>query len=391
MAYRLFVGISAPSLLVPVILLLAAVLVTVPDALHAGRARAARVETETFGRLPDGRPVSRHRLTNKRGMVVELTDYGAAIASIGIRDRHGGLVETVVSPRELQGFVSSKRRFGAIVGRYAGRLRGAALVDGVRHELSTNASGVTLHGGDPGFDRALWRARPFETPDSVGVVFTHISPDGDQGFPGELRVAARYVLARNANALTLNIEANSSRPTVANLTNHVYFNLAGGGSIACHRLQVDADRRVELDDRKLPTGRLIPTGGAASDFRAARSLGAAIQSSGAAAGIDEMLVLQPAGKAVLSDPASGRSLTISTNQPGLQVFTGNAFDGSDRDRLGRAVEKHGGVALEPGHFPDSPWIAQFPPTRVAPGRPLRWHTRWAFGSGPRLAAANKCE
>lgn len=340
--------------------------------------------------MQDSRPVSRHRLTNNRGMVVELIDHGAAIASISLPDHRGRLTEAVVGPRDLQGFVSSKRRFGAIVGRYAGRLRGAVLVDGVRYELSKNASGVTLHGGDPGFDRALWTARPFETRTGVGVAFTHISLGSDQGFPGKLRVVARYALARNTNALTLDIEASSDRPTVANLTNHVYFNLAAGGSISCQRLKVEADRRVELDARKLPTGRLISTAGAASDFRAGRALGEAIRSSGAAAGIDEMLVLQPAGKAVLSDPASGRSLTISTNQPGIQVFTGNGFDGSDRDSLGRPIGKHGGVALEPGHFPDSPWTARFPSTRVAPGRPLRWHTRWAFGSGPRLATATKC-
>lgn len=310
-------------------------------------------------------------------MVVELIDYGASIARVTVLDGRGGPVDLVVGPASLQGFVTSKRRFGAIVGRYAGRLRGAALIDGVRYPLATNASGVTLHGGDPGFDRALWSARTFQNQEAIGVAFTHVSRDGDQGFPGTLRVVARYSLARRSNALTLAIEATADRPTVANLTNHVYFNLAGAGTIECHRLRVDADRRVELDARKLPTGRLAP----AESFDAPRSLGEAMQAPGTAGGIDDMLALRSPGRTVLSDPFSGRSLTITTNQPGLQVFTGNAFDGTDRDRLGRPIERHHGIALEPGHFPDSPSIRHFPSTRVAPGRPLRWRARWTFASG----------
>jgi aldose 1-epimerase len=354
----------------------------------------ASISSAAFGTLPDGRAVALHRLTNDRGMTVELIDYGAAISRITLSGP-AGRVDVVTGPADLAGFVNSKRRFGAIVGRYAGRLRGAALIDGKRYPLATNASGVTLHGGDPGFDRALWSAQSFETAQAVGVTFTHVSPDGAQGFPGTLAVTARYTLFRDADVLTLDITAASDRPTVANLTNHVYFNLAGGGSIGCHRLRVGADRRVEIDARKLPTGRLLSVNGGPFDFAGVAALASVIGSNHpavvAAGGLDEMLVMRPGGAARLHDPRSGRSLTLTTNQPGLQAYTGNAFDGTDRDRRGRAIGRHAAIALEPGHFPDSPWIAQFPSTRVAPGQPLRWHTRWAFASQPPGPSTETCE
>jgi aldose 1-epimerase len=283
-------------------------------------------------------------------------------------------VDVVVGPGDLSGFVKSRRRFGAIVGRYAGRLRGSVKIDGKTYPLAVNPQRVTLHGGDPGFDRALWSGTAFETPAGVGVIFTHVSPDGDQGFPGTLKVTARYMLERNADALTLDIEAVADRPTVANLTNHVYFNLAGAGTVACHRLAVEADSYVAVDARNLPTGALTAVRGSRLDFTSERFLGEAFASGG----LNDMLVLRRGGAARLSDQTSGRSLTLTTNQPGLQIFTGNSFDGAHLDRRRAPIVRHAGVAIEPGHFPDSPWFAQFPSTEVSPSRPLRWHARWSF-------------
>lgn len=332
------------------------------------------VRSEPFGTRPDGVAIDRHILVNRNGMIVELMDHGAAIVRIALPDGKGGLTDVLPAPADLAGLLASKRRYGAIVGRYAGRLRGQVTIDGKRYPLATNASGVTLHGGDPGFDRAAWAPRRFATRDAIGVVFTHVSRDGEQGFPGQLTVEARYSLARDADTLTLDITAMADRPTVANLTNHVYFNLAGQGSIACHRLRVDAGRGVELDARKLPTGRLAPVRGTAADFTRERPLAPVL----AAGGIDEMLVLSGKRTAHLTDPASGRTLTLATDQPGLQVFTGNAFDAGDRDRAGRPIARHAAIAFEPGHFPDSPAIPAFPSTRVEPGKPLRWRAAWRF-------------
>jgi galactose mutarotase-like enzyme len=329
---------------------------------------------DSFGTLPDGRSVERFRLVNARGTTVELISYGAAIARIALKGEKGAAVDVVVGPDNLAGFVNSRRRFGAIVGRYAGRLRGSVRIDGKTYPLAVNPQGVTLHGGDPGFDRALWFGTPFETPAGVGVAFTHVSPHGDQGFPGRLMVTARYTLERNADALTLDIEAVADRPTVANLTNHVYFNLAGEGTVACHALDVEADSYVAVDARNLPTGTLMPVKGSRLDFTSSRLLGETFPNGG----LNDMLVLRRAGAARLSDRASGRFLTLTTDQPGLQVFTGNSFDGTDRDQRGVPILRHAGVAIEPGHFPDSPWFAHFPSTEISPSRPLRWHARWSF-------------
>ncbi|WP_343518843.1 aldose epimerase family protein [Sphingomonas sp.] len=350
---------------------LALALLALPGA--AESQRGAR--SEAFGTRPDGRAIQRHILVNRNGMTVELMDHGAAIVRVALPDGRGALVDVVPAPGDLAGLLASNRRFGAIVGRYAGRLRGEVTIDGKRYPLATNASGVTLHGGDPGFDRAVWTARAFTTREVTGVVFTHVSPDGDQGFPGRLTVEARYALARDSDTLTLDITATSDRPTVANLTNHVYFNLAGQGSVACHVLRVDADRGVELDSRKLPTGRLLPVRGTASDFARDRPLAPVVK----AGGIDAMLVLSGKRTTRLTDPGSGRTLAVTTNQPGLQVFTGNAFDGTDRDHVGRPIMRYAAIALEPGHYADSPAIPAFPSTRIVPGKPLRWHASWRFG------------
>lgn len=335
---------------------------------------AATVHSVPFGKLPDGRVVTRHILTNERGMTVELTDRGAAITRIALPERSGGVRDVVVGPADLAGLTAASRRYGAIVGRYAGRLRGAVDIDGRRYPLAVNASGVTLHGGDPGFDRALWSARPTEDRDGVGVVFRYVSRDGEQGFPGTLTVEARYRLARRTNTLSLEIRATSDRSTVANLTNHVYFDLSGGAGLGCQTLTVDAARRVALDDRKLPTGALPHVRETAFDFRTPRAL----RQVTAAGGIDDMLVLSGRRSARLREEGSGTVLTVTTDQPGLQVYTGNAFDGRDFDRRGRRIERFAGIALEPGNFPDAPAHVAFPNARVTPDRPYRWHATWSF-------------
>lgn len=323
--------------------------------LLAATPASAEVERDIFGTLADGRAVERFRLTNARGTSVELIAYGATIA----RMRLDG-TDVVVGPATLAGF--GRRRFGGIVGRYAGRLPGSVTIDGKTYPLTTNASGVTLHGGDPGFDRAVWSGKPFATRQATGVVFTYVSRDGEQGFPGTLTITARYALDRRSDTLTLDITARTDRPTVANLTNHVYFNLGGAPTIACHELTVDADRAVALDARKLPTGQIDVDG--PLDFRRPRSL--------AGSEIDAMLMLRRGGRATLDDPSSGRRLTVTTDQPGLQVYAGNGFDGTDRDHAGRAIVRHAGIAIEPGQIPGDP------ATHIAPGKPLRWSARWSF-------------
>jgi aldose 1-epimerase len=314
----------------------------------------------------------RFTLRNDAGMVVELAERGAAIARVALPSR-AGLVDVAVGSGDPDRFATNTRRFGAIVGRYAGRLRGAVTIDGTRFPLATNAEGVTLHGGDPGFDRATWRGRRFTSQAATGVEFTLVSPDGAQGFPGTLTVIARYSLARRTNTLSLDITATTDRRTVVNLTHHVYWNLSGrGGTIACHRLSVDADREVALDTRKLPTGALEPLRAPDTDLAAQVTRG----------GMDRMLLLMGKRTARLTDRVSGRRLTLTTDQPGLQVYSANGFDGSDQDQAGRPIARFGGVALEPGNLSDAPNIAGFPNAVLSPGERYRWHARWAFSQVP---------
>lgn len=346
-------------------------LLALPASTMAGTQRTSQ---DAFGQLPDGRTVERFRLANARGMRVDLISYGAAIASIKLPRPSGPPMEVVVGPRDLTAF--TKRRFGQIVGRYAGRLRGELVIDRVRHRLAANASGVTVHGGDPGYDRALWRGTAFSNAQGSGVTFELVSPDGEQGFPGRLTLTARYFLARSSNTLTLDIRGASDRPTVANLTNHVFFNLAGEGTIGCHSLRAAAPSYVAIDARKLPTGALPGVHGTRFDFTRTRMLAPLLQDGG----LDDMIVLKPGGAVRLSDPASGRTMTMTTNQPGVQLFTGNGFDGTLLDQRDRPIVRHAGIAIEAMGFPDSPWFPQFPSTAVTPGRPLHWHTRWAFSN-----------
>lgn len=306
-------------------------------------------------------------LVNRRGTRVELLNRGATLLRIALAEKNGPPTDIVVGPGSDAGLAASTGRFGGIVGRYAGRLRGHFALDGQRYDLLTNASGVTLHGGAPGFDRAIWHGKAFETSEATGVIFTHVSHDGDQHFPGTLIVRARYSLARRSDTLSLDITARTDRPTVVNLTNHVFFNLAGTQDLRCHTLSIDADRRIQLDGKRLSTGKFD-----AVDGRKPRSLLQAVRTSG----IDDMFVLTGARTATLIDRKGGWRLTLMTDQPGLQVYTGNGFNGRETDRFGRPIERYAAVALEPGNFPDAPNVDGFPSAEVRPDRPYKWRTTW---------------
>lgn len=340
--------------------------------LMAAGALASQPDQSLWGRLDDGRVVHLYHLSNARGMTVELTDLGAAIVAIRLQ-RKGGARDMVVGPQDFAGFAASRRRFGAIVGRYAGRLGRSVPIGGRTFQLNARPDGVTLHGGDPGFDRMLWTGRPFAGPQGRGVEFTLVSPAGMQNLPGTLTVKARYVLAPRQDRLSLTITAWTDRPTIANLTNHVYFNLSDDPTIAGHCLAMDARREVEIDDRKLPTGRLRNIIGSAHDFRRPSPLAPIV----AAGGMDDMFVLER-NRVRLSDPKSGETLTITTSEPGVQVYTGNGFDGTDRDRRGCPIAAHAGIALETQHFPDSPNQKSFPSTLVTTASPMKSWTAWTF-------------
>jgi aldose 1-epimerase len=330
----------------------------------------------------------RFELLGKGGLAVTVLDYGAVIQSIRVPDREGNVADVVLGYDDVDGYERDRFYLGAVVGRYAGRIGGAAFtLDGTRFELSANDPPNHLHGGRRGFGRVAWRARPFEDGDRVGVVMEHTSPDGDEGYPGRLDVRVTYAVSAN-DVLSVDYHATADRPTPVNLTQHAYFNLAGEGSgdVLGHELELCASAYTPLGSNLLPTGEIAPVEGTPLDFRAPRRIGERIGADHSqlriAGGYDHNFVvdgepgaLRPAAR--LADPASGRVLEVRTTEPGMQLYTGNFLDGVPGKR-GRRYGPRAGVCLETQHFPDSPNQPRFPSTLLRPGEAYRSRTELRF-------------
>jgi aldose 1-epimerase len=280
-------------------------------------------------------------------------------------------------------YLRSRPYFGALIGRYANRIAGGRFtLDGETHELPVNDGPGTLHGGDAGFHVQVWDAQPFETAAAVGVTLSYAAADGEGGFPGTLPVTVAYALD-DRDRLRIDYAATTDRPTVVNLTSHAYWNLAGegSGSIDGQRLRIGAGRYTPVDDALIPTGALAPVAGTPMDFRRPRAIGRVgydhnwVLDRGPGAGLVEAAVLQ--------DPASGRVLTVATDQPGIQVYSGGSLDGTLRGHAGRAYGPGAGLALETQHFPDSPNRPRFPSTVLRPGEAYRTTTVLGFSLDPR--------
>lgn len=329
-------------------------------------------------------------LRNRRGMVVTIIPLGATITSIEVPDRAGRRANVVIgyaTPADYRR-LNRKNSFGATIGRYAGRIGGARFrLDGRLVRLEPNDGANALHGGGTvKFDGVDWRPVRHGRGD---VSFALTSPEGFQGFPGELRVEVRYRLTSD-NALRIDYQARTSRPTVLNLTNHSYFNLAGAGSgtIEPQRLRVRAARYVVTDTRGIPTGQFAAVAGTPLDFRQAHPIGDAIDShEGPMTGRGynhAWLFDKPLGRLAavldLNDPGSGRTLTIETTEPAVQIYTGDYIDGRDPGPDGRPILPRAGVALETQHLPDSPNHPLFPSTVLRPGEVFRSTSIWRFGT-----------
>ncbi len=348
-------------------------LLAVVLAVHAAAAEP-RVERAHFGNLSDGRPVERFTLTNSGGMEVGVITFGGVITSIRVPDGAGQVDDVVLGYRTLEEYVADPAHFGALTGRFANRIAGARFtLDGRIYTLTANHGRHTLHGGSKGFDKALWKAEPFEHRGAAGVVLTHTSPDGDEGFPGTLRVRVEYTLD-DANTLSFDYSATTDRPTVVNLTHHEYFNLAGAGSgdVLDHVLTIQADRYTPVDSTLIPLGELASVAGTPFDFRAPTAIGARIDSTHPqvklASGYDHNFVLnRDAGGLVRAahvvEPESGRVLDVYTTEPGLQLYVVGSRDA---------------FCLETQHFPDSPNKPRFPSTTLRPGETFRSRTVYAF-------------
>lgn len=357
-------------------------------------AAAASVASAPFGAMPDGTPVRRFTLVNDSGMTVRIMTYGATITSLEVPDRHGELGDVVLGYDSLAGYLASSPYFGAIVGRYGNRIaRGKFTLDGRSYSLAINNPPNSLHGGDTGFDKRVWGAEPVETDSTVGVRMTLTSRDGEEGYPGTLRATVTYALRRDRNALAIDYQATTDKATPVNLTNHSYFNLGGAssGDILGHLLTLHADSMTPVDNTLIPTGAITPVEGTPFDFRTPMAIGARIAAPDSqlahGGGYDHNFVVNRTGPglvpvATVTEPASGRTLTISSTEPGVQFYSGNFLDGTLTGKGGVVYKHRAAFCLETQHYPDSPNQAGFPSTILRPGDTLRSRTVWVFGTVP---------
>ncbi|MFF9642244.1 aldose epimerase family protein [Kitasatospora aureofaciens] len=317
---------------------------------------------------------------------------GATLHTLSGPDRSGRTAQLLLSTDELAQILGPARHYGTVVGRYANRIDGSSVtIDGQNHPLAPTGGGMTIHGGPDGFAQRMWAAEPVEG----GVLLRLHSPDGDQGFPGALDVTVSYTLSYAPGAggeLVIDYRAVTNKPTVVNLTNHAYFNLAGEGSgdVLGHLLTLDADEYTPADERQIPYGRTEPVAGTPFDFTVATPIGKSLHDDhpqlAGPGGYDHNWALRarpadggPARAALLEDPVSGRTLEVLTTEPGLQVYTANKFQGAVTGASGVPYGPFAGIALETQHFPDSPHHPAFPSTELRPGEEFRSTTVLRLG------------
>jgi len=342
-----------------------------------------KIEKSEFGQSTDGQPITLFTLTNEHGMVVRLTNYGAIVVAVEVPDREGQRANVSLGFNDLDGYLQRHPYFGATVGRYCNRIaQGKFTLGGREYTLAKNNGENHLHGGNAGFDKRVWQVEPVQSKDAVGVRFTRTSPDGEEGYPGNLQVAAVYSLT-NDNELKIDFTATTDQATPVNLTNHNYWNLAGAGSgtILNHEIMIAADKYLPVDDGLIPTGQRADVAGTPLDFRSAQTIGARIKQIQAdPVGYDHCFVLRDSDEpltlaARVRDPASGRVMEVLTTQPGLQFYSGNFLDGSEANG---GFDQYEGFCLETQHFPDSPNQPDFPSTILRPGETLRQTTIHRF-------------
>jgi aldose 1-epimerase len=336
-----------------------------------------------FGKTPDGQAVELYVLTNRGGMEAAITTFGGALISLRVPDRNGKFADVVLGYDTLDGYVNDKSSFGVIVGRYTNRIGHAQFsLDGKTYTLAKNNGENSLHGGIKSFSKQVWTAKELPAKDGQSLELSYLSKDGEEGFPGNLKVTVIYTLT-DTNAMRIVYSATTDKNTVVNLTNHSYFNLAGAGSsdILGHTLMIQADKFTPVDAGLIPTGELRDVQGTPFDFRKATSIGARIHQHDEQLklgnGYDHNFVIRGGGvSAVLAaravDPSSGRVLEVWTTEPGVQLYTGNFLDGTTLGKAGKTYAPNTALCLETQHYPDSPNQPSFPSVVLKPGE--RYHT-----------------
>jgi aldose 1-epimerase len=347
-------------------------------ALLTGTAQAGTIKNDVFGVMKDGATVHVFTMTNNHGMRAQVLDLGGVICDVEAPGRDGKMANVILCQRDLAG-IEASGPMSALTGRYANRIGHGFTLDGKHYDLTQNAQGVTLHGGPPPYSRRILPVeRTFEHASDAGVTFRLVSPDGDQGFPGALTIEVTYTLTDN-NDFRIDYRATTDKDTVVNLTNHTYYNVAGNGSgnVENQIFTLMSDQVTPTDQYQVPTGAVMNVAGTPFDFRQPTPIGAHIRSSDPqmliGRGYDHNYILRKSRPgalelaARLTDPVSGRTLELSTTEPGVQVYSSNNLNGGAVSGAGTTLRATDGLALETQHYPDSPNKPNFPATELKPG------------------------
>ncbi|AZE78162.1 aldose epimerase family protein [Pseudomonas synxantha] len=363
----------------------------------SGGTQAAGLTSEhkPFGNTNDGTAVEQYILRNSHGMQATVITYGGVLQSLKVPDKHGKVDDVVLGFDDVQGYQAGTAFFGATIGRFGNRLAGGAFeLDGKRYQVPLNDGPNSLHGGAQGFDKQVWQAQPVKDKDSVGVTLTYLSKDGEMGFPGNLKTEVTYRLNDN-NELHIDYKATTDKPTVLNLTNHSYFNLAGAGNgdILKQVATLHASHYTPVNATLIPTGELAPVKGTPMDFLKPTPIGQHIKADHPQlkfaepkqGGFDFNWALDTKGDikqlaADVHDPESGRRLQLYTSEPGVQFYTSNFLDGSVKGKGGKTYQHWSGFTLETQHFPDAPNQPGFASTRLNPGQTYTQHTLFKFSA-----------
>ena len=340
-----------------------------------------------FGKTPDGTPVELYVLKNGQ-ITVKVMTYGAIITELDTPDRNGKEEDVVLGFDSLEGYLGKHPYFGATVGRVANRIaKGKFTLNGQEYTLAVNDGPNTLHGGLKGFDKVIWKAEPISRPDGPSIKLTRRSPDGEEGYPGNLDVSVQFTVTEQ-NELKIEYTATTDKATPINLSNHSYFNLAGRTTepVLGHELMLAADHYTPVDETLMPTGEIAPVAGTPLDFTKPTDIGARIKElKGEPTGYDHNFVLNSGGKSLalavrVYEPKTGRVMELSTTEPGVQFYTGNFLDGTITGKDGIAYRKHHAFCLEAQHYPDSIHHANFPSAVLEPGKTYTQTTVYKFSA-----------
>jgi aldose 1-epimerase len=338
---------------------------------------SGNISKAPFGKTPDGKAVDIYTLRNANGIEARICTYGGIVVSLKTPDRNGKLEDIVLGYDDLDSYIRNSPHFGCFVGRFGNRIAGGKFtLDGKTYTLATNNGPNHLHGGIKGFDKQVWAAQLVAGPHGGALEMRYTSKDGEEGYPGHLAVTALYTLTDD-NGLRLDYTATTDKPTVINLTQHSYYNLACGGDILNHEVMIAADKFTPVDATLIPTGELRPVKGTPLDFTTPTKIGARINSDDEQVrlgnGYDHNFVLtKPASKLGLAarvyEPTTGRVMEVLTTEPGLQLYSGNFLDGTITGKGGRVYQQRNAFCMEAQHFPDSPNQPNFPSTVLRPGQ-----------------------